>query len=90
MILWLLNKTLAAAGDEEVQCDVYMANSTIPNAGLGIFTSLDLKIGDPVGNGDVCIPIIDLDFHHEDTYNPFSDYVWYVLGQSAANCDWAS
>jgi hypothetical protein len=53
-----------------------MAESTIPNAGLGIFSAIELNPGDPVGEGDVCIPIFDLANHHPDPFNPFGDYVW--------------
>jgi hypothetical protein len=59
-----------------VECDLYMAESTIPNAGLGIFSAIELNPGDPVGEGDVCIPIFDLANHHPDPFNPFGDYVW--------------
>lgn len=53
-----------------------MAESTIPNAGLGIFSTIELHPGDAVGEGDVCIPIFDLNSHHSDPFNPFGDYVW--------------
>jgi hypothetical protein len=59
-----------------VECDLYMAESTIPNAGLGIFSAIELNPGDPVGEGDVCIPLFDLNSHHPDPFNPFGDYVW--------------
>lgn len=44
-----------------LQCDLYMAESTIPHAGLGIFTGVDRKEGDTVGNGDLCLPLIDIE-----------------------------
>jgi hypothetical protein len=53
-----------------------MADSTIPNAGLGIFSAIELNEGDSVGDGDICIPIFELDWHHDDAFNPFADYVW--------------
>jgi hypothetical protein len=58
-----------------VQCDLYIAESTIPHAGLGIFTAVEKKVGDSVGEGDVCIPIFEAEnqiFPHD----PFSDFVW--------------
>ena len=62
----------------QVECDLYMGESTIPHAGLGIFTSVEKKPGDSVGNGDVCIPLLELGWHNDgdDFFNPFSDYVW--------------
>jgi hypothetical protein len=41
------------------QCTVYMAPSTIPGAGLGIYTGIERKSGDTVGDGDVILPISD-------------------------------
>ena len=55
---------------------MYLANSTIPNAGLGIFTAVELNVGDKVGHGDVCFPIVELKIHHPETFNPFDDYIW--------------
>lgn len=59
-----------------IECDLYLAESTIPHAGLGIFSAIELVPGDPVGGGDVCLPIFDLSNNFPDTFNPFSDYVW--------------
>jgi hypothetical protein len=63
--------------DIDIECDLYIAESTIPNAGLGIFTAKAREPGESIGNGDVCIPQIDIDWHHgaEDVDN-FADFVW--------------
>jgi hypothetical protein len=72
--------------DIDMECDLYIAESTIPNAGVGIFTAKPLEPGESVGNGDVCIPQIDIDWHHgaEDIDN-FVDFVWdgTVMGMGA-------
>jgi hypothetical protein len=77
---------LASSNDNDIECDLYIAESTIPNAGLGIFTAKARESGESVGNGDVCIPQIDLDWHHgaEDIDN-FADFVWdgTVLGMES-------
>ena len=57
--------------DAVPQCDLYMAESTIPNAGLGIYTAIERNPGDRVGEGDVCIPIFDAKNYHKDLWNPF-------------------
>ena len=44
-------------------CSLYMAESTIPGAGLGIFSGIDRQEGNIVGNGDVMFPIVDLSYH---------------------------
>jgi hypothetical protein len=65
-----------------LECDLYIAESTIPNAGLGIFTAVEKKVGDMVGNGDVCFPLLEMDWHNgkilekKEYYDPFEDYVW--------------
>jgi hypothetical protein len=59
----------ALANDDEssssshppLHCDLYIAESTIPNAGLGIFTGVGRKEGESVGNGDLCLPLIDIE-----------------------------
>lgn len=45
-------------------CRLFMASSTIPNAGIGVFTAVDLKEGDAVGYPDLAIPVTDLDWHN--------------------------
>ena len=76
LIIKILTYRAYSASDE---CELYMAQSTIPNAGLGIFTAVERNPGEKVGEGDVCIPIIELDGHNPKTkeeFNPFNDYVW--------------
>jgi hypothetical protein len=68
--------TRASTFDENLECNLYIAESTIPNAGLGIFTAIERQKGDTVGEGDVCIPLIDLEWHHPDSFYPFSEYAW--------------
>lgn len=51
-----------ACGDDK--CGLYLAPSTIPNAGLGIFTAKPLEAGDTIGNGDIAIPLPDINWHH--------------------------
>jgi len=81
-MLWLMVQQAAQAfahpqQPEPLECGMYIGESTIPGAGLGIFTGIDLKIGDEVGHGDVCIPIVDYSTHNQHPrFNPFEDYVW--------------
>jgi hypothetical protein len=66
---------------------MYLAPSTIPNAGLGVFSAHPLQEGSTVPlTGDLCIPIVDLKWHndHADIFWPIADYVWVgrVMGMS--------
>jgi hypothetical protein len=66
---------------EYPECGLYIAKSTIPNAGLGIFTAEAKEPNDPLGSGDVCIPNIDIKYHGH-FFDPFKDYIWsgYLMG----------
>ena len=62
---------------EYLQCDLYLAPSSIPGAGLGIYSGIPKDVGDTVGNGDVCIPFLDIYWHNDNHFFfPMSDYVW--------------
>ena len=72
----------------ESVCAAYMAVSTIPGAGLGTFTGVDLKIDDVIGEGDVMIPLSDNNYHSQalgwkmmqrddwEHVDPTWNYVW--------------
>jgi hypothetical protein len=64
-------------------CGLYIAKSTIPNAGVGIFTAVAKKPMDPLGSGDICIPNIDIKYHG-NVFDPFKDYMWsgFVMGMT--------
>eukprot|EP00934_Nitzschia_sp_Nitz4_P007695 Nitzschia sp. Nitz4//scaffold67_size101165//64552//66429//NITZ4_004533-RA/size101165-processed-gene-0.44-mRNA-1//1//CDS//3329556486//7685//frame0 len=71
-------------------CGLYLAPSTIPNAGLGVFTTRALQRGDWIdAGGDPVIPILDLEWYNgwesEESRNPFQDYVWsgHALGMGS-------
>jgi hypothetical protein len=58
---------------------MYTAESTIPGAGLGIYSGLNKRVGETLGRPDLCIPVIDMNWHNggEDSFfNPFGDYYW--------------
>jgi hypothetical protein len=42
---------------------LYLAPSTIPGAGLGLFAGNQKHTGDFVGPGDVAIPLISINYH---------------------------
>jgi hypothetical protein len=71
---------VSSSNSNNVQCDLYLAESTIPGAGLGIFSGVTKDVGDTVGNGDVCIPFLDIYWHNDGKndkfFFPMADYVW--------------
>jgi hypothetical protein len=78
----VLSTILLLSACSALECDLYIAESTIPNAGLGIFSAVEKRVGDMLGNGDVCFPLLELDWHNgailedKEYFNPFEDYVW--------------
>ncbi|KAL3815562.1 hypothetical protein ACHAXA_001966 [Cyclostephanos tholiformis] len=54
---------VADADVEHPKCRLYLAESTIPNAGLGIFTGINLHDGDRIAEPDIVVPLHDLDAH---------------------------
>jgi hypothetical protein len=83
---------VATTTSASLQCELYIAPSTIPNAGLGVFSGVAKSKGETIGNGDVAIPLIDLYWHngqwydpdddddddddYQEFFNPLSNYVW--------------
>ena len=62
---------------QDIECHLYLAKSTIEGAGLGIFSAVDKLPGDTVGYGDVCIPVTELYWHNYNVDpNPLKDYFW--------------
>lgn len=59
-------------------CRVYMAPSTIPGAGFGLFAGVPYQKGDLVTPGDGVVPIYDMEFHNGFSSNTFlwDEYVW--------------
>ena len=55
------------------ECKIFVAPSTITNAGLGIFTSQPIREGDLIGYGDMVIPLPRIASTLPD---PFEDYTW--------------
>ena len=82
---WLtfVSSLLVGNDDNEIECGLYMAESTIPNAGLGMFVgNRALKPGDVVTTDDLLIPVIEPDWH-----NNFEDYHFCLLYTSPSPRD---
>jgi hypothetical protein len=74
--------------NDDDRCQIFMAESTIPGAGVGIFSAVDRHPGDSIGRPDICIPVIDMNWHmggESKFFNPLGDYFWtgHVMGMSS-------
>lgn len=61
--------------DKPEECSVYLAESSIPNAGLGVFAGKDFAIGDRVGMPGLGIQVTDPDRIYEGE-EIIEDYGW--------------
>ncbi|EEC49901.1 predicted protein [Phaeodactylum tricornutum CCAP 1055/1] len=70
------------------RCGLYMAESSIPHAGWGMYTAQDLFEGDAIQPLDVSIPVFDLEHHQNVISNKFKREVpeW-LMGQYYWNAD---
>lgn len=71
-IIWL-HETMRPPSAHE--CKVYLAKSTIPRAGMGLFTAVDLQENDQVGASEIVIPIT-FPQHNWALWKVWRNYVW--------------
>jgi hypothetical protein len=69
--------------DDPITCTTYLAPSSIPNAGLGLYTSVSIPAETQLSSPQVGILLQDPDFHNPsrndnnaNTFNLLSNYVW--------------
>lgn len=87
-VLFLAVVDGASDEDESNPCQLFLAESTIPHAGLGVFGGTAFKEGQMIGRvGDAAFPTVDHDWHnspeggsmtkHEADYHwPLTNYDW--------------
>eukprot|EP00977_Amphora_coffeiformis_P003321 scaffold618_cov175-Amphora_coffeaeformis.AAC.3 len=81
-VLYLLATVLhvaAATHKDDNACGLYIAKSTLPDGGLGIFTATERQPGQVLeGTADTCVPFIDMYWHQPvELQSPFrDDYYW--------------
>jgi len=83
-----LSSAVTSAADESNKCLLYLAESTIPNAGLGMFTGVPVKEDHLLGRvGDAAFATVDQDWHISPATGTLSkhsgDYHWPLT-----NYDW--
>jgi hypothetical protein len=80
---------------EGTECRVYLAPSTIPGAGLGVFAGVAFRVDDMVLFGDIAVPIDELPFHTGSNdplelseFFLWQDYSWDSSIASGINYDY--
>lgn len=71
----------ACARQPPLDCGVWLAESTIPHAGIGMYAGRSYEVKEPLtATGDVAIPIVDINFYHGSKF----DFLWdaYTWGGS--------
>jgi hypothetical protein len=71
-IIWLQQ---AVRPPSALECKVYLATSTIPSAGMGLYTAVDLHENDQVGASEIVIPIT-FPRHKWALWKVWFNYVW--------------
>mmetsp|Transcript_16679 Transcript_16679/g.27657 ORF Transcript_16679/g.27657 Transcript_16679/m.27657 type:complete len:321 (-) Transcript_16679:927-1889(-) len=68
----------ASSSNNDNECGVYLAPSTIPGAGLGMYAGKSFGKGDRVTYGDIIFPIVELNWHngHETFFWLWDEYTW--------------
>jgi hypothetical protein len=59
-LLSIVVLALEGSSSPELECELFIAESTIPHAGYGVFSAIELKPNDMIGNGDVAFALLDL------------------------------
>ena len=79
-----INGELSATDENEYECSRFLAPSSIPGAGFGIFTTRDIKRGELLLRSPDApsVPITDINVHSENEYTDFWTHVDYNWGGS--------
>lgn len=79
------------ARDSKSTCQFFLAESSIPNAGLGIYTAVDLQSHDRVAPTDLVLRIFDFELHNDYDKNAnknfflTKDYAWNTMKINGAH-----
>jgi hypothetical protein len=87
VILWVLGSVVRSATADEhkeddtttistTTCGVWLAESTIPGAGLGMFAGIDYNPGDQITPGDLVVPYVDLAWHTDVEDEDVLGFLW--------------
>jgi SET domain len=73
-----VNKASHEEGNENTECGIYFAKSTIPGAGLGMFAGkFFAKNSLLIPDGDLVIPVVDIETHNTGSWTfLWDEYTW--------------
>ena len=69
----------SSTSSSSIECGVYLAPSTIPHAGMGMFAGKDYASGSSVTYGDLVIPLEEITWHNGNDGSLnwlWDEYVW--------------
>ena len=66
--------------DDPQECTLYIAESSIPNAGLGIYTTVPYEWNEPIGHSEIGILMHDLHHHYPNGHTSKDLYTHYSWG----------
>jgi hypothetical protein len=73
----LFTWTTDDGNDENASCSLYLAPSTIPGAGMGIFAGDTIfEIGDIVSTGDAMVPLFDMAWNNDKEEFLNNEFLW--------------
>jgi hypothetical protein len=85
LLYLLLNIVLIEGTSSPLQqCELFVAESTLPNAGLGMFSAVQKMAGDSIGDGDLALPLLDID-RTKKSRVVFDDYFWSGLSNDMSH-----
>lgn len=61
----VIEDSLPSTSTHDTSCRVYIAPSSIPGAGMGIFAGESFKYGDEVTTADAVVPLVDLAWNND-------------------------
>ena len=79
-ILSILLTTILVRADDKYdnsKCGIYLAPSSIPHAGLGMYAGhREYKNGQQVTDGDIVIPLFEMDWHNQLKTWEYDHFLW--------------
>ena len=70
---WLTLVVIVSSSRGPLECGIWLAPSSLPGAGLGVYAGRNFSLGEKVVEGDVAIPVVDLEINQ---YGNSYSFLW--------------